>query len=403
MLIFRSVFSFQVILLQLLYFLCSVNSSVAWTLNEICNKRYSGSQVEENVFKPVMAIEGSTVTFKCPEACKTSDTQRDVWRFTPAYSAVVKSFDVNKGRFSLNRFLELTISNVAISDSGIYHCFTLNHTDSYVLTVVHKEPTNVKVVMKRVNDTRPERLLGRRMSVYNQRQSWSGCNRCGKIGVRSRYDFCTIFVKPLEELPISYLFQNVSPQCRSFIVPKSLQKIVAHRKSDLYYSLCKLSCSEAQTVLIKDSNGSVVDVVDRSKDLYSFHEPLKIETIDQKAVARTEGQSIIMACPGRTADQRVVWFNGSYPLSPIKVHRKTAGRVKIDFAQKLHIRKLLPQDTQIYSCKEHNKVVGIVHLIVISEKLSPILAKFFSYLGGYIIVTSMILIAISIYKNRKSK
>nr|XP_021002966.2 Ig-like V-type domain-containing protein FAM187A [Parasteatoda tepidariorum] len=183
--------------------------------------------------------------------------------------------------------------------------------------------------------------------------------------------------------------------CRSHLLPEPIRNLpaVIDKKSEFVVGFCKIPCASFGGIIsVTDQTGAVIDTVDNSKGVYSLHQPLPPlpALVSRRTLHEEVGKSIMMTCPGNNQGRFLIWRNDSFVINPSKVHVLTKGRVKIDFANNLHIRKLRFSDTSIYSCWNDKTLVGTIRLQVI-EKTSE--TRFSAYVLNLGIFFTFIIIS----------
>lgn len=105
--------------------------------------------------------------------------------------------DMTNGRFKVTKMLDFEILESVVTDSGVYYCMHNNQIKSfYYIYVIDNEPFRVLVKASQTN-SKPLKdwpLENDNLKLTTEWSKWSGCNKCGKVGIRQRHGICTIKV-----------------------------------------------------------------------------------------------------------------------------------------------------------------------------------------------------------------
>ncbi|XP_035216454.1 Ig-like V-type domain-containing protein FAM187A, partial [Stegodyphus dumicola] len=287
-----------------------------------------------------------------------------VWKRLLPESATFVSVHCDGRRTRITTELSLEINNALKKDSGIYLCFNGPEIMAkYAVDIIEWEPHRYIIMSGRKKNPSTEGstdlvLNDQNLVVGMSWSEWSECNRCGTVGKRRRFGICTVKkLNPgLSSKPTdTELFNEYKSglPCRSSLLPGEIRNLsaICNMKSEFVIGFCKIPCpSAASIVVVTDKNGKVLDTVDNSQGVYSMQQPLPPlpELVRRRTVYEELDKSIILTCPGNKEGKFLIWRNESYIINPSKVHIRTKGRVKIDLANNLIIRKLRYTDTATY-------------------------------------------------------
>lgn len=369
---------------------------------------------EKKETEAVLMTEGIKVLLSCPLCLPPEESAESIWWQYPNEVATAGPVPLDGRRVRILSDLSLEMTNAWIKDSGVYICQKgENVFAKYAIDIVEAEPHRY-VIMSGKKKNVPSvdyPLKDLNLIIGTTWSEWSQCNRCGSVGRRRRIGICTVRKfnpnepsKPVDSLMLNEYKKGIP--CRSKLLPQEIRdlSIIASTESEFAIGFCKIPCPpSAGIVVITDASGKVVDTVDNSQGVYSMQQPLPDlpSLAKRRTLYEAVDKSILMACPGNTEGKFLIWRNDSFIINPSKVHIITKGRVKIDLANNLLIRKLRYTDTAVYSCWDDKRLIGTVRLQVTDKSSTQSVRIYILNIGIIFTFLTIIMIAVTVCKNAR--
>lgn len=239
-----------------------------------CLERKNAALGKQNEITAILALEGQTVTLKCPVCLRPDQesSKMDVnWQRLRSIDGVLKYLEPGS-KIKVKEDMSLVLHSIDVLDAGQYYCVrshSREYEQIYQVDVLLREKRTLYKESDNPSFLNDTNLDENNLKVFTQWSSWSDCSQCGKMGRRRKVGLCMLDkinqdkrISP-EDLPIIDLYPNGIP-CRSTVIPTSFKSIkeIGSRHSETLIGNCFEPCPTEQPVItITDNTGSVVEVI----------------------------------------------------------------------------------------------------------------------------------------------
>ncbi|XP_021351112.1 Ig-like V-type domain-containing protein FAM187A [Mizuhopecten yessoensis] len=363
----------------------------------------------------VLSLEGQNIELKCP-MCLRPDQDAGVfdvqWQQIRARDSAMRYVE-ESSKFKFTDKMSLVISGVDIIDAGQFFCVRMRDREIeqiYQLDVLFRERRKVINGSERHNILPVETMAENNLKLSTLWSDWSACNRCGKMGHRRMVGLCMVEkvnasdpVEPVD-LPIIELYPRGLP-CRSTVLPSQIARLrsIRLRQSETIVENCYRSCpTAAPPITVTDKNGNVLQVI--QPGYYSMKDKPPLPRLVKRSVIYEEtGKNIILKCPTKpNEDSLVRWQNGTVVINPLSIRRQTRGRVRMDSANRLHIRALRLYDSAPYNCWLKQRHVATLKVVVV-QAMNHNLKDYITYAGLCLTILSVTLVCLCVFSGRNKK
>ncbi|XP_060076776.1 Ig-like V-type domain-containing protein FAM187A [Ylistrum balloti] len=363
----------------------------------------------------VLSLEGQNIELKCP-ICLRPDQESGrlgiQWQHMSTRDSAMRYVD-ESSKFKFTDEMSLIISDVDISDAGQFFCVRTRDREIeqiYQLDVLFRERRKVLAGSERRNILPVKALEDNNLKLFTLWSDWSDCNRCGKVGHRRKVGLCMVDkindTDPVEpvDLPIIELYPRGIP-CRSTVLPLDIARLkpIRRRQSETILEKCYQRCpTVAPPRVVTDKNGEVLQVI--QPGYYSLKEkPTLPPMVKRSLIYEVTRKNLILKCPVKPDKTSLVrWQNGTVIINPLNIRRQTRGRVRMDGANRLHIRALRVYDSAPYSCWLKRRHVATIKVIV-TEAMNSSLKDHITYAGLGLTILSMTLVCLCVFCGRNKK
>ncbi|XP_045468451.1 Ig-like V-type domain-containing protein FAM187A [Harmonia axyridis] len=363
-----------------------------WDLYYECLKAQENNLGHHQSINPIAiaALESASVKLECgiclsPE--DVNDMHKVEWHSGLKDETMLQPVELDEHILVSPVDKALMMYNLRLEQSGQYMCsLGQSLTSPYFLTVVKSFESNIDEVHPRTAKHGPYPKEDFLLPQHNLRLAtgwgpWSPCSECGKIGKHHRYGFCvvqyysggsnkkrrarSIASKHLELLK---LFPAGIP-CTSHILPEDIKSLpdVRNRKDEIMIGFCQEKCKDEAVYEVKDANGNVLEQANNSAGIYSMLQgmPPAEPHIEKSLEYRKAHSDIVLSCPGNlNSETPIQWQIGQKIIIPELISKESNGRIFVGLTDRIHIKRALVSDSNIYSCWQHKELAGIVKLVV---------------------------------------
>nr|XP_012137770.1 PREDICTED: uncharacterized protein LOC105662123 [Megachile rotundata] len=200
------------------------------------------------------------------------------------------------------------------------------------------------------------------------------------------------------------LFRNKLP-CKSKHVPKELLNIpeIKNRQTEMMVRFCKIKCPQNKIFEVRDKQGNVIESANNSAGIYSMIQgvPVPPPTIIRTTIYQRYNKKAILICPGYlNADIPITWNVNNKILNPEVIKSQSQGRIYINPQMHIIFKSLKFEDSNVYSCWQKDKIIGVMKLTVTGElelqtNYSVIM------IGGILIIIVFMMIFWKAFQGRK--
>ncbi|XP_044744457.1 Ig-like V-type domain-containing protein FAM187A [Coccinella septempunctata] len=338
----------------------------------------------------IAALEGTSVKLDCA-ICLSPENMNDIhkveWRSAMKGKSSLQPVEFDEHILVSPVDKALMMYNLKLEQTGQYMCsLGQSLTAPYFLTVVKSFESDIDEVHPKTAEHGPypkeDFLLPQHnIRIHTEWGPWSPCSECGKIGKHHRYGFCVVQFQSGEDeqirrarsitkknLEILKTFPAGIP-CSSHILPVDIKRFpdVKNRRDEIMIGFCQEKCKDESVYEVKDEHGKILEQANNSAGIYSMEQgmPQSEPHIEKTLEYRKAHSDITLSCPGNlNSDVPIQWQIGQKLIIPELVSKESNGRIFVGITDRLHIKRAMVSDSNIYSCWQHKELAGIVKLVV---------------------------------------
>ncbi|XP_022084726.1 Ig-like V-type domain-containing protein FAM187A [Acanthaster planci] len=224
-------------------------------------------------------------------------------------------------------------------------------------------------------------------TLFTLWSAWTGCNHCGEWGEKFRFGYCYARYRVND-------FPGGVP-CRSNVLPYSERQLFSQRKDEKIIRECEEACPRGKEGnSMSDSKAMDTYYVD-----FDLGRPTIPPEVEKQILYVDKGGSVRLLCPGGGLQDAIRWQNGTQHLM---LSRQRSDRVHIDAMHGLHIRSVVSEDAQVFTCY-HNRVrvVSITLKVVEPVSVNKKVKNNLMFVGIALTGLVGLIIWASVYKNRR--
>ncbi|XP_034184695.2 Ig-like V-type domain-containing protein FAM187A [Osmia lignaria lignaria] len=360
----------------------------------------------------LIAMEGTLVTLQCQICISPIETYANnniEWYFnnndSNETSTIIEELD--NILISPNE-KELIIHNIKSEQAGQYWCKLGDMLSTSYYVSIDTNSEEIKIVYPNTAPNKPHAIPKKTIAEYNLNvyttwTKWSPCSKCNMVGKKVRYGYCTISSNVVtketkrqitkdeqNEMPeditqnevlnegvndkirtILRLFRNKLP-CKSKHVPKELLDIsdINDRKTEMMVRYCKIKCSQNTIFEVRDKQGNVIESANNSAGIYSMIQgiPVPSPPVIRTTIYQKYDKKAILICPGSlNTNIPITWNVNNKFLNPTVIQDQSQGRIYINPQMHIIFKSLKFEDTNVYSCWQKDKIIGVIKLNVTGE------------------------------------